>query len=116
MKLVLFLILNLSFFNAMAIDCNVIVYTQEEVIEKSFKAPMVSEGHDVPEFTFKSTINEVTAMADGKWLGITWSKNNEIIAESINLIRDMIDQPRVLIIYNPKNREEQVSLDCANNN
>jgi hypothetical protein len=52
MKLVLFLILNLSFFNAMAIDCNVIVYTQEEVIEKSFKAPMVSEGHDVPEFTF----------------------------------------------------------------
>ena len=89
------------------------VITAEEFLEQKFEAPNGSQGHGGPEQNVKGKVNEVITMADGKWLGISWWKNGELIAESINLIRDVIAQPRVLIVYNPKNVEEQVSLDCS---
>lgn len=95
------------------ISCTVIVITEAETFEKKFKANVVSQGHNVPEVVVEGKHTTVTAMADGKWLGLSWSINGELVAESINLIRDAIEQPRVLIQYNPKNVAEQISLDCS---
>lgn len=97
---------------AMALQCQVIVVTEEEHIEENFVAPATSQGHNVPEMTVTGQRHEVTAMADGKWLGLSWRKDGELLAESISLIRDVTSQPRVLLIYNPVNVDEQISLDC----
>ncbi len=99
--------------SALAITCNALIVTDSEFVEKSYEAPDSSKGHDVPEIIVKGEQNELTVMADGKWLGMSWRQNGELIAESVNLIRVEITQPRVLIMYNPKNTNEQVSLDCA---
>ena len=93
-------------------ECNVIVYTDSETLEKSFNAPKYSEGHKVPEMSLSGKANEVIVMADAKWLGISWHQSGQLIAESVTLIRDIVSMPRALIIYNPKNTDEQVSLDC----
>ncbi len=113
MKTLLVLFSFLMSVSAFGLECEVLVITGEEFLEQKFEAPMASQGHGGPEQTVKGEVNEVTTMADGKWLGISWRKNGELIAESINLIRDMISQPRVLIVYNPKNVDEQVSINCA---
>lgn len=113
MKILIFAAVLITSLSVQALECNVIIVTDQEVVEGSFEAPIKSQGHNVPEQTVEGKINKVSAMADGKWLGISWSQNEELIAESINLIRDSISQPRVLIVYNPKNVDEQVSIDCA---
>ena len=96
-----------------AIDCEVLIITDQEFVEGTLEAPSASQGHNVPEKVIKGESNEVVAMADGKWLGISWKQKGELIAESINLLRDLADQPRVLIVYNPKNTHEQVSISCS---
>jgi hypothetical protein len=98
---------------AQALSCQLLVITEQEFIEENFVASSTSQGHDVPEMTVKGAAHEVTAMADGKWLGLNWRKHGEMLAESISLLRDVTGQPRVLLVYNPQNTEEQISINCA---
>lgn len=101
--------------NALAFEtltCNVIVVAEDEYIEKELKVMKVTKGHGAPELSVEGKTNQVTAMADGKWLGLKWLKNGKLVAESVNLIRNESDQPRVLIMYNPNNTDEQVSIGC----
>lgn len=95
------------------LSCTIIVVTGAETFEKKFSTSPYSQGHSVPEFVAEGKRSKITAMADGKWLGLSWFLDDELIAESISLIRDTIKQPRVLILYNPQNQDEQVSLDCS---
>ncbi len=112
MKSIIFIFILLTALNSQALNCEVLVITDKEFIEETFIAPVESQGHDVPEMTVTGTNHEVTAMADGKWLGLSWRSNSVLVAESISLIRDVTTQPRVLIMYNPQNTEEQVSINC----
>ncbi len=113
MKLLLLIPVLLLSLQSQAIQCEVIFITQEVTTSETFPVSSSSQGHDVPEMTFTAQNHEVTAMADGKWLGLSWRKDTVLVAESISLIRDVTTQPRVLIMYNPANVDEQVSINCA---
>lgn len=98
-------------------DCQLLVITKEKPSfpDQNFKAPVKADsGHGGDERTFKAegNPNEVTIIVDGKWLGLSWWKYGEVVAEALFVVTDF-SQDRVAIVYNPKNRDEQVSLNCS---
>lgn len=113
MKLIFFLTILSANIHAQALQCDIYIATDDGYSEESFYAPSTSSGHNVPEMTVSLMDHKITAMADGKWLGLNWTKGEEVIAESISLLRDVTAVPRVLMIYNPKNFNEVVSLTCS---
>ncbi len=115
MKISLIIISLLMSMQALALDCQILVITDQETLEKNVVAPKEGPGHGAPEFTVTGQYNEVTAMADGQWLGIQWKQNDQIIAETLTVLRDPADQPRTLLVYNPNNVEEQTSISCQKN-
>lgn len=112
MKAFLVLITLLTSQSVFAINCTAMVLTATEELEKRLNVPFVNDGHGGSEFMIQGQENRVLIMADGKWLGIRWEQNGEAIGESVTLLRDAVTQPRVLIMYNPNNLDEQVSISC----
>ena len=99
-----------------SIVCDAIVYTEFEVLEKEGVAlPLAVMGHGGEPFEVKGEQNEVIFNADGRWLGVDWYQNGEPIAHALFLLSEIIETPRVMLVFNPKNLEEQVSLNCSAN-
>ncbi len=115
MKVSLIIIALLTSVQVLALDCQILVITDQETLEKNVVAPQEGPGHGAPEFTVAGQWNQVTAMADGQWLGIQWKQNDQVIAETLTVLRDPSDQPRTLLVYNPNNLEEQASVSCQKN-
>lgn len=112
MKYLFLLLALLVSSKALALNCEILVITDKEFLEKTITAPMEAVGHGAPEYHLKGESNEVTVMADGQWLGIRWSQNGEVIAETLNVLKTPVNQPRTLLVYNPKNTDEQASISC----
>ncbi len=95
-----------------ALDCEILLVTEDEFLEMNIEAPMEAAGHGAPEYELKGDSNIVTAMADGQWLGIRWTKKGEVVAETLTVLKTPVNQPRTLLVYNPKNTDEQASISC----
>lgn len=95
-----------------ALDCQVQIITDQEYVINDLVVPLEGPGHGAPEVEVMGEFNQVTAMADGQWLGLRWEQSGVLVAESLNVLRDVVTQPRTMIVYNPKNTEEQVSISC----
>lgn len=100
---------------ALALECHITVVTDKETLENTFTALEQSAGHGAAGPAINGQFNRVEVKADGMWLGINWTQDGELVAESISVIGSSSEKARVLIVYNPKNNNEQVSLDCATN-
>ena len=68
--------------------------------------------HGGQERTFKFKNHEVVAVANDKWLGLAWWKSGRKIGESVTLSTATNAQSRVVLLMNPKNEYERVSITC----
>lgn len=85
----------------------------DKFAEAKFTRPVVvpeEHGGDPLKFTFGHY--EVYVVADGKWRSISWWKDNKVIGESMTVTKDPYTTTQVTVMFNPDNREEQVSLGC----
>lgn len=81
--------------------------------ETSFtKVILVKETHGGEPLVVEAKPYEVAVILDSNWRGLSWSKNGEVIAEAIFATSKSIEMPTTLILYNPKNSEEQVNISC----
>ena len=84
--------------------------------EATFLMDVVARtGHGGESKAFAFQNHHVEVLADGKWLGISWWRNEKLVAESVTVVSVLAEQSRVLIAYNPENQEQQVALDCSTN-
>lgn len=96
-------------------ECRLIVAASEpsHSLEKNFMADYASGSHGGREHQFSNGIHEVTLQASNNWMALRWVKNGELVAEGLSAISKASDFDRVMILRNPKNSDEQVSLDCS---
>jgi hypothetical protein len=69
--------------------------------------------HGGQEFPFAAGTHKISAISNDRWLGITWTKAGVLVASSVFARSEVNQGSMALIIYNPQNPEEQVSLDCS---
>lgn len=101
---------------ASAMECTVRVIAEDIQAgygEATFEVPLNGGGHGGEERTYSFAPYEVTTIADGKWMGLSWWRGEELIAEGIFVVTAANIEARVAIMYDPKNRENQVAMDCA---
>lgn len=78
-----------------------------------FNRPAVADGsHGGAPVIFNVGAYEIQILADAKWRGISWWKNGELISETVMATGSLLPKDIVLITYNPKNQNEQISLNC----
>lgn len=68
--------------------------------------------HGGPERSFKFKNHEVVVVANDRWLGLAWWVNGKKIGESVTLSTATNAQSRVVLLMNPKNEYERVSITC----
>ena len=88
------------------------VANMQEFIEERFTTTPDNGSHGGKELSFTNGAQEIVVIANQQWLGISWFYKGEKIAEAVNVIKEKDSSQRVLIVYNPKNPEEQASLNC----
>ncbi|MCB0407168.1 MAG: hypothetical protein KDD34_03125 [Bdellovibrionales bacterium] len=71
-----------------------------------------NEAHGGKERSFTYKNHEVTVVANDKWLGLAWWINNKKIGETIYVHTDPNVSSRTLLLMNPLNDEDQLSLNC----
>jgi hypothetical protein len=69
-----------------------------------------SHGGEPKVFTAEN--HTVTVLANGRWLGISWSRGGELVSETLTARSDDNLGSQALIVYNPKNLNEQVDIVC----
>lgn len=98
------------------LDCTVRVVAddiKEGSGEAKFNTPIVShETHGGEQRKFTFAPYDVMVLADGKWLGISWWRGEDLIAEGVFVIGNPSKESRVAVFYDPKDRSKMVSLDC----
>gem|GEM_PF-1670539 len=95
-------------------NCEVIAIAGEakDVLDQKFKADYASGMHGGREYTFENSVQKVTLLASNNWMAVRWEKNGEVIAFGHYATSKPSDDYRVILMLNPKNEEEQVSLEC----
>jgi hypothetical protein len=92
-----------------------IVEAEGEGGEFHFVVKHKDDSHGGQELTYSVRNHELTFLANGTWLGLSWMRNKEKIAEGVFVIGSTeIIENRVAILYDPKS-EDQVSLSCSKN-
>lgn len=73
------------------------------------------DSHGGKELSYAVGNHELTFLANGTWLGLSWMRNKEKIAEGVFVIGSTeVIENRVAILYDPKS-DDQVSLSCSKN-
>lgn len=117
MKLfVLFALLTLSLgARAETYQCRLIHIVENEAdqFDETFTMDDSGETHGGEEKVFSKNGYRVTVVADSKWMGMTWFKDEKMIASSITVVSG-INKDRVLMAMDPANLETtQLSLSCT---
>lgn len=96
-------------------ECQLIVVVDEksENMHEKFMADYASGSHGGREYRFNKGPQSVTVMASNNWMAIHWERAGQVIAEGHFAISKPSDFHRVILMLNPKNLDEQVSLDCS---
>lgn len=68
--------------------------------------------HGGSERTFVFENHEVVVVANDRWLGLAWWVDGEKVGESVTLSTATHVQSRVVLLMNPKNDYERVSITC----
>ncbi|MCO5142475.1 MAG: hypothetical protein M9962_05225 [Oligoflexia bacterium] len=100
-------------------DCRVFLLTEGGSVSKEwfFTTAEKNGSHGGDFIVFEEGNDQVGILADGQWLGVSWLKNDQVIAKSIFVISaESGTQSRAAIFYNPQNEDEQVHLSCDLNN
>ena len=98
-------------------DCQVIIVAKD-VVDGSvtFKyqvTPQNNGSHGGIEYPFASGNHKVSVLSNGRWLGISWWRSDVLVAETVFARSEDNMGSEALIIYNPADQEEQVSVDCS---
>lgn len=64
-------------------------------------------------YPFEVQEYKISAISNARWFGIVWSKNGTPIARAMNVRSDDMTKPQAMMVYNPTNDDEEVSLDCS---
>lgn len=96
-------------------NCQVILAaeSEEESFEEHFLADYASGSHGGREYEFKRKGHVLTVLASNNWMAIHWEKEGETVAEGHFVVSEAAGFHRVILLINPKNRNQQVSLDCS---
>lgn len=72
-----------------------------------------TEAHGGTEKVFTKNGYRVVVIADSKWMGMTWFKDEKMIASVVTVVAS-INKDRVLMAMDPANIETtQLSLNCT---
>lgn len=97
-------------------NCQVIliVENENEVIHEKFMADFASGSHGGREYVFEKGPQTVIVMASNNWMAVQWERADKIVAAGhFAISKPTLDFHRVVLLLNPKNPNEQVSLDCS---
>lgn len=94
--------------------CQLIVVRDDHTksFTKHFKSSFASGGHGGMEQTFGEGEDIVTVQATHNWLAVQWIQNEELLTVVHFVMAESSKSARVALILNPKNLNEQVTLDC----
>jgi hypothetical protein len=130
MRMVLFVVLMLCFasssqaripkdmFQQNIFDCYIIGIIDDGrngSFEFDFTVDLNKQGggtHGGDERVFNYEKDEVVVIANDRWLGLAWWRGGRKLGETVNLQTDLSTQSRVLILMNPENDNERVSITC----
>ena len=99
--------------------CEIILYRQAPAkgFSQVFMSSYSSGSHGGMSQTFGEGLNGgtdvVTVQASNNWMAMNWEQNGKVIANGLAAVSAPSKDYRVMILRNPNNLEEQVSLDCA---
>lgn len=98
-------------------NCRVVVIAQDLLPAgsetKEFTRAAVSAGsHGGTETEVKMGDHDVSVLADGKWRAISWHYKGKMVAETVTAQVNPITDNATMIVYNPQNIEEMVTLTC----
>ena len=69
-------------------------------------------GHGGSERSFTFENHEVTVIANDRWMGIAWWMDGKKLGEAVTLSTVSNAQSRVMLLMNPDNENERVSITC----
>ena len=97
-------------------NCQVIIVAKDikdGAVDFHFEAVGPSnESHGGKEYEFTSGVHKVVVLSNARWMGLSWWRGQDIITEVLTVRADDRMAHQVLMAYNPKDQEEQASLDC----
>lgn len=97
-------------------DCQVIMSVKDGTpfFETHFVAPAEGSAHGGEWRSLDVGHGyRIEILADAKWMGIEWSKNNAMIAKGLSVWGAGSAVHRVTFAYNPADIEEMVALTCS---
>lgn len=96
-------------------DCQLIVVTSDDSrsFQKKFQADYYSGSHGGRDFTFENGTEKVILQASNNWMSLNWFSGDQLLAAGLSASSEPTMGSRALIVVNPLNSEEQVSLDCT---
>jgi hypothetical protein len=97
------------------LQCHVMVFATDltnGMAETEYAAPLSSGAHGGKDYAFKFQDHQVAVNSDGKWLNITWVHKGILVAMGTSVRSENVQNAAVMILYNPNNQDEQVSVNC----
>jgi hypothetical protein len=98
-------------------DCQVVLVAKDVPAGgQVFKYEVTTENlgnHGGREFPFAAGEHRISALSNGRWLGISWWRGEELLGQTIYARNEANQGSEALVVYNVKDQEEQVSLDCT---
>lgn len=83
-------------------------------LSQSFERPdSAPGGHGGEYLPFEFGSHIVLVQADGKWRSIYWVNGETVIAHVVTATSQPVAGDQALIVVNPKDEQEQVSLSCS---
>jgi hypothetical protein len=82
-------------------------------LEESFIADSDNTIHRAGTRTFSKDDYQVDVVANDGWMGLTWKKGTRLIGSALTGVANVTGPNRVLILPNPENPGDQVSLTCS---
>lgn len=96
-------------------SCRVILVAKDisgGVAEKPFTTMADSGSHGGGGFEFAFEKHKVGILADAKWMAISWMRDGKNVSQATFSSSVANSGAQVLILANPADVDEQVSLDC----
>jgi hypothetical protein len=96
-------------------QCKVILMARDlpnEYAEQAFVAPAMSGSHGGQGREFQFENHRIGILSDAKWMAISWEHNGKTVSRATFASSLENQGAQVLILSNPADDEEQVSLDC----
>ena len=96
-------------------DCQLIVVAKDssKSFDKKFQADYASGSHGGRALTFENGSEKVVLQASNNWLALDWYRDGKLVAAGLTASSDPYLGSRALILMNPRDTEEQISLDCS---